>query len=62
MRTWGTGNVDFLLGFIPIAIGFQYLVPTHYALIFATADWLKGVQLIAVYLIFGLAFFLVPQV
>jgi Ca2+:H+ antiporter len=26
------------------------------------SDWLKGVQLLAVYLILGLAFFLTPQV
>ena len=26
------------------------------------SNWLKGVQLLAVYLILGLAFFLIPQV
>src|ERR1051326_1894590 len=28
---------NWLLGFIPVAIGLEYLAPTHYALIFATA-------------------------
>jgi Ca2+/H+ antiporter len=93
--------MNWLLIFVPIAIGLEFLAPERYLLVFATSalailplagwmgratfpaglvlmvllsaiitaqvagdgrsDWLKGLQLLAVYLIFGLAFFFLPS-
>ena len=47
--------MNWLLAFVPIAIALEQLAPERHLWI-----WLKGVQLLAIYAILGLACFFAP--
>jgi Ca2+:H+ antiporter len=57
----GPGTMDLLFGKGLVLAVFVAVVITGQIAGDGRSDWLKGVQLLAVYLILGLAFFLTPQ-